>query len=87
MRERLAALNACGPLYRIHVDIRIDQVGVGGARIKLFVVVYARGGALVAEIPTTVSGNRFSPDDLAATNELLVAAAEHAAFAFSDHYH
>ena len=56
-------------------------------RVRLFLVVYAKDGALAVEIPTTVSGNRAATDDDESTNELLRAAASQGAQAFAQHFH
>jgi hypothetical protein len=87
MREELAALGACASQYRIQVNLTIEAASAARARIRLHVVVYAKDGALAAEIPTTVSGDRSSPQDLVATDALLRAAAQQAAHVFSQNFH
>jgi hypothetical protein len=87
LRQQLAVLGACAPKYRVHVDLKLEPTGESHLRVRLLVVVYAKDGALAADIPTTVSGTRASAQDTADTDELLRAGAEEAAHAFAKHFH
>jgi hypothetical protein len=86
LRQQLAGLGACAPSYRVHGDLKMESSG-NHVRVRLFLVVYAKDGALAVEIPTTVSGDRASADDVEGTDALLHAASEQAAKAFADHFH
>jgi len=68
------------------VDVTLEPGGLGRVRARFFLVVYRVGGALAGEIPTTLTGDRSSDEDIVATNALLRIGSEHAAQVFTEHF-
>ena len=86
-RQHLATLAACSRPYRLHVNVKVEQVGAGRLRVRLRAVVYRVAGEMVADIPTTLSADHADSEQrVSAEEDLLRSGAERTALLFAEHF-